>query len=241
MPAEGRHVIIASRFNGPPGTGNGGYSAGLFAAAHLGGTWAYAGDASSAGGAWAHAGDAVEVTLRRPPPLDVPLTVDGGAVHDDAGELVAEVRQVEPFTATVPPVPLVEARQAAEAYPGFVDHPFPTCYVCGPQRADGLRIFPGPTADGRTAAPFVVPPDVELPTVWAALDCPGGWSIITPGRPYVMGRMAAVVSAVPEPGVECVVVGTTAEVSGRKALVHSTLYGPTGQPLAYARATWIAI
>ncbi|MEV4624044.1 hypothetical protein AB0J74_35700, partial [Asanoa sp. NPDC049573] len=27
------------------------------------------------------------------------------------------------------------------------DHPFPTCYVCGPERADGLRIFPGPVGD----------------------------------------------------------------------------------------------
>jgi hypothetical protein len=86
-----------------------------------------------------------------------------------------------------------------------------------------------------------VPADVERITVWAALDCPGGWSIIAPGRPYVMGRMAAVVLAVPEPGAVCVVVGATAEVSGRKALVNSTLYGPSGEPLAYARATWIAI
>jgi hypothetical protein len=217
-------VIIESRFNGPPGTGNGGYSAGVFAAAGPAGP-----------------GRAVEVTLRRPPPLGVPLTVDDGRVYDGAGELVAEVRETEPFTAIVPPVPLAEARRVAAGYPGFIDHPFPTCYVCGPQRTDGLRIFPGPTADGRTAAPFAVPADVSHSTVWAALDCPGGWSIITPGRPYVMGRMAAVVSALPEPGTECVVVGATAEVSGRKALVNSTLYDPSGEPLAHARATWIAI
>ncbi|HEX7746584.1 MAG TPA: hypothetical protein VF462_15145 [Micromonosporaceae bacterium] len=217
-------MIIASRFNGPPDTGNGGYSAGLFASAR-----------------GAAAGRAVEVTLRRPPPLDILLTADGGEVRDAAGELVAEVREIDTFTAIVPSVAAAEANRASAAYPGFADHPFPTCYVCGPQRTDGLRIFPGPTADGRTAAPFVVPTDVEPPTVWAALDCPGGWSIIAPGRPYVMGRMAAVVSAVPEPGDECVVVGATAEVSGRKALVHSTLYGPSGAVLGYARATWIAI
>lgn len=224
MSAEGRDVIIESRFNGPPATGNGGYSAGLFAATRP-----------------AAPGAVVEVTLRRPPPLDVPLTVHDGQVRDAAGEVVAEVREIRPFTAIVPPVPLAEAERAAAAYPGFSDHPFPTCYVCGPQRTDGLRIFPGPTADRRTAAPFLVPADVERITVWAALDCPGGWSIIAPGRPYVMGRMAAVVLAVPEPGAVCVVVGATAEVSGRKALVNSTLYGPSGEPLAYARATWIAI
>lgn len=217
-------VIIGSRFNGPPGTGNGGYSAGAFAASRPAGP-----------------DRAVEVTLRQPPPLEVPLSVDDGEVRDPSGGLVAEVREIEPFTARVPAVSLAEAERAAASYPGFADHPFPTCYVCGPQRTDGLRIFPGPTGDGRTAAPFLVPADVDRPAVWATLDCPGGWSIITPGRPYVMGRMAAVVTSVPEPGVRCVVVGATVEVSGRKALVNSTLYGPSGDPLAYARATWIAI
>lgn len=217
-------MIIASRFNGPPDTGNGGYSAGLFASAHA-----------------AVPGRAVEVTLRRPPPLDLPLTADGGQIRDPGGEVVAEVREIGAFTAIVPPVPPAAAHRASAAYPGFTDHPFPTCYVCGPQRTDGLRIFPGPTADGRTAAPFRAPADVDGRTVWAALDCPGGWSIIAPGRPYVMGRMAAVVSAVPEPGEECVVVGATVDVSGRKALVNSTLYGPSGDMLGYARATWLAI
>lgn len=220
-------MIIESRFNGPPGTGNGGYSAGRFASALTG-------------------PGPVEVTLRRPPPLDVPLTTVAAAdgtveVRDPDGTLVAQVAAVEPFSASVPAATWAEAADASMSYPGFTDHPFPTCYVCGPQRADGLKIFPGPLADGRTAAPFVVPAGVSPATVWAALDCPGGWSIITPGRPYVLGRMAAVVSALPAAGDECVVVGRTVWSEGRKAQVHSTLYGPDGAPLAYARATWIAI
>jgi len=221
---EGGEVIIAAGFNGPPGTGNGGYSAGLFSA--LG----------------APSGDTVvEVTLRRPPPLDVPLTAVGGEVRDPAGELVAGVRTVERFDAVVPGVSWGEAVRVSASYAGFSDHPFPTCYVCGPARADGLRVFPGRLADGRTAAPFVVPALVDPPTAWAVLDCPGGWSIIAPGRPYVLGRMAAVVRTLPQPGEQCVVVGATESVQGRKALVRSTLYGPDGEVLAYARATWIAI
>ena len=47
---------IAARFNGPPGSANGGVTAGRLAA--------YVGAA------------AVEVTLRRPPPLGVDLRVD---------------------------------------------------------------------------------------------------------------------------------------------------------------------
>ncbi|MDO3702307.1 hypothetical protein Q3W71_11525 [Micromonospora sp. C28SCA-DRY-2] len=215
-------MIIESRFNGPPGSGNGGWSAGLFAAA--------------SGGP-----GPVEVTLRRPPPLETPLTLADGEVHDPDGHLVAEVRPTGEIAAVVPPVDLPTARAAAAGYPGLVDHPFPGCYVCGPRRADGLRIFPGRLPDGRTAAPFRVPAKVEVPTVWAALDCPGGWSVIAPGRPYVLGRIAATVHALPAPGDECVVTGATVGGEGRKALVHTSLYGPTGQLLGTARATWVAL
>jgi len=38
-----------------------------------------------------------------------------------------------------------------------------------------------------------------------------------------------------------VVVGALASAQGRKALVHTTLYGPDGVELARARATWIAL
>ncbi|MDG4805998.1 hypothetical protein O7634_04425 [Micromonospora sp. WMMD1120] len=212
---------IESRHNGPPGSGNGGWSAGVFATA--------AGDTGP-----------VEVTLRRPPPLDTELTYADGEVRDPAGELVAEVRPAGAIDAVVPPVDLVTAAAAATRYPGLVEHPFPGCYVCGPQRADGLRIFPGRLADGRTAAPFRAPEGVSTATVWAALDCPGGWTVLAPGRPYLLGRIGAVVSALPEPGDECVVTGALLGVDGRKAFVHTSLYGPDGALLGAARATWIA-
>jgi hypothetical protein len=104
-----------------------------------------------------------------------------------------------------------------------------------------LRIFPGRVAENATAAPWTVPADVSPATVWAALDCPGGWAVITAGRPYVLGRIAAQVHRVPAPGDRCVVVGALASAEGRKALVHTTLYGPDGVELARARATWIAL
>ncbi|GAB3815401.1 hypothetical protein [Micromonospora zhanjiangensis] len=220
-------MIVEARFNGPPNSGNGGYAAGIFAAAPPAGT------------------GPAEVTLRRPPPLATPLTVVAGAdtteVRDPDGELVAEVRRVEPFDATVPTVPRATAVEASADYPGFVDHPFPTCYVCGPEHPDGLRIFPGRLPDGRTAAPFRAPADVTRETVWAALDCPGGWAVLGAGRPYVLGRIAAVVEAVPAPGDECVVTGRLLGTDGRKALAHSTLYGADGSRLGHARATWIAV
>lgn len=219
-------MIIESRHNGPPDSGNGGHCAGRFAGALVGA---------------ATPSRPVEVTLRRPPPLSVPLTLADGQVRDPAGQVVADVAATTPFDATVPPVSWAEAERASLRYAGFTHHPFPTCYVCGPLRDDGLRIFPGPMPDGRTAAGLVVPADVGPETVWAALDCPGGWAVLGAGRPYVLGRIAVAIEALPRPTDRCVVTGTAVSTEGRKALVHSTLYGPDGSRLAYARATWIAL
>jgi hypothetical protein len=242
-------LIIGARYNGPPGSGNGGYCSGRFAlAAGL-------------------PGDAVEVTLRRPPPLEVELTprpADPGVdiFHDQ--ELVAQVR---PATIApdeiVEPVGWDEAVAASAHYPGLVTHPFPTCFVCGPQRAtgDGLRLFPGRLPDGRTATPWTVPepsgpeptaPESTVPVssaaeatapelVWASLDCPGGWAIPLEGRPYVLGRLAVRIVRTPAPGQRCVVMGQVTGEDGRKAYVRSSLWGPDGDLLAQARATWLAV
>ena len=240
-------MIIPARFNGPDGSGNGGYTCGLVAQLLGGG----AGRASAA-----DLGPPIEVTLRVPPPLGTRLSVvraagpdrDDGPGHETievyAGTtLVAQAHPTAPLGAPVPPVSLAGAAEASRAYPGFAEHPFPACYVCGPQRprGDGLRVFPGRLPDGRTAAPFTAPADVSAATIWAALDCPGGWAVISPGRAYVLGRLAAAVSTLPRPGEHCVVVGACEAVDGRKAFVATSLYGPTGALVGTARATWIAL
>ena len=217
-------MIIPARFNGPPGSGNGGYTAGLVAAQLTG---------------------PVEVTLRRPPPLDTALTVvaanDTVQVHD--GDALVASARIDPGDRpeAVPAVPFAAAVEASAGYPGFTSHPFPTCFVCGPERSDGLGLFPGLLPDGRTAAPWRVPPDVSPVLIWAALDCPGGWSVLTEGRPYVLGRMTTRIDALPEPGSECVITGRAVASEGRKATVLSTLHGPGGDVLAVAKATWIAV
>jgi hypothetical protein len=228
-------MIIGSRYNGPPGTGNGGYSAGTFVVE------------SGLAGAGATS-VAVEVTLRKPPPLEVALTLgdgpDGLEVTDPDGSLIAQLR---PSTLdadeVVAAVGFEEAVDASKGYPGFTTHPFPTCFVCGPQRAegDGLRLFPGRLSAGRTATPFLVPPDPSPQLVWASLDCPGGWAVPLEGRPYVLGRLAAHLHALPEGGERCVVMGALMSEDGRKAFTRSTLYGSDGRLLAAARATWVAL
>jgi len=185
------------------------------------------------------------VTLRKPPPLDTPLAVAdtgyGIQVTGPAGEVIATARRRETDIAAVPRVPADEARAAAQRYPGHGKHHFPTCFVCGPQHEDGLRIFPGRVGEGRTAAMFDTPPEIDVPMVWAALDCPGGWTVIEGDRPRVLGRIAAVVDELPKPGDECVVVGQVISREGRKALVRTSLYGPDGDLLARAEATWIKL
>jgi hypothetical protein len=221
-------VVISSRYNGPRDSGNGGWSAGTVAALvdRPAGT---------------------VVTLRRPPPLDTPLSVvrDADAVRivDPDGETVADAAPADVDAELVPPVDFAAATVASKQYPGFVSHPFPTCFVCGPDRApgDGLRLFPGRVDEGRTATPWTVPDDVSPAMVWAALDCPGGWTVGVEARPYVLGRIALHLDGVPAPGDECVVMGRLLSSEGRKASVATTLYGSDGQPLARSRAVWIAI
>ncbi|GIJ43902.1 hypothetical protein Val02_07880 [Virgisporangium aliadipatigenens] len=181
------------------------------------------------------------MTLRKPPPLDTPLSIVDGEVRAPDGTLVATVSVGAPVTETVPAVPWDVAEAAARTYDGFAGHPFGTCYVCGPDRVDGLGIYPGRLADGTTAAPWTVPGEVGPETVWAALDCPGGWTVLGPDRACVLGRIAVHMRELPKPGSRCVVRGALVTSEGRKSLVHTTLYGPDGAELARARATWIEI
>lgn len=226
-------LTVHPRFRGPSDSGNGGYVAGLVAA-RAGATVG---------------GSAAVVTLRTPPPLDTPLAVvadgDGGVhvVHGDTP--VAEGARSSLDVEAVPPVDVVRARAVSASYPGLSAHPFPECFVCGPARApgDGLRLFPGRLGDGRTACTWAVGADLagrpEL--VWAALDCPGGWSAEIEGRPMVLGRMTAQVSALPAAGEECVVMGLLLAAEGRKTWTATTAYGADGRELGRAHSTWITV
>jgi len=86
--------------------------------------------------------------------------------------------------------------------------------------------------DGRT-----VPPEI----VWAALDCPGGWTIDMVGRPSVLGRIAALVEQTPRAGGRYVVVGRLLGVEGRKAFTVSSLYDEEWRQLAQARHVWVTV
>jgi hypothetical protein len=210
-------IVIDRRFNGPPDSANGGYTCGVLAAA---------------------VGEPCEVTLRRPPPLERPLRFDGERLWD-GDELIAEARRTEFELDPPAPVTFEEAERASRAYPGLDQHAYPTCFVCGPARDDGLGLFTGPVRGDLCAAPWR-PQEVSRGFVWAALDCPGaiglGWS----GRgDWLLGRMTGRVDDVPRLGERCVVVSWPLGRDGRKGYAGTAAYGDDGRILGLARQTWI--
>jgi hypothetical protein len=241
-------LVIDGRFRGPARSGNGGYTAGALAVV--------------AGQLADHAWPATAVRLRLPPPLDVQMAVarDGDAVvasYD--GEVVAQASAgLDPVA--VAPVAVEEARAAEATYPGLANHPFPTCFTCGPGRepGDGLRIFPGLVTDldgrPRVAATWTPHPSVAeqapggddplraaLPVTWAALDCAGAWAADVGERPMVLGSMTAVVHTLPLVGEPHVVVGHDRGREGRKNYTATSVYDPAGELVAAAEQVWITV
>jgi hypothetical protein len=233
-------VAIPARFNGPPGSANGGYTCGVVA--ELVGS------------------EVVQVSLRAPPPLERPLPVtrhEGGRVElHDGGAVVAEGEPAE-LLLEVPDA--VSPEQAAAASRASLErwtahHPFPTCVVCGPQRehGDGYRVFPGELqrAAGLFAAPWT--PDATLgddrgyvrsECVWAALDCPTSAPVANygDGPPLVLARLTARLGCSVRMNEPHALVSWPLAVEGRKRHAASALFDERGQLLCAARALWIEL
>lgn len=232
-------VIIDSRFHGPPHSANGGYACGAVASL---------------------AEVPVTVSLRVPPPLEHPMSArpepDGGVSLHDGDTLVAEATPADPVELEVPAVVgLEQARAASEHYTGFDEHPFPTCWTCGPDRpaGDGLRIFTGAVdgagaASDLVAAPWTPDADVDAgdgtvlgPHVWAALDCPSYFGAVR-DEPALLARLTADLRAPVQVGQPYVVLGwTAAPADGRKRHGGSAVLDADGQLVAIARSMWVTL
>ncbi|GAA2724588.1 hypothetical protein [Actinocorallia aurantiaca] len=231
-------LVIPGRYNGPAGSANGGYACGLFAAA--------AGDPRLPRSI---------VTLRLPPPLDTPLTVEPGEkeariLHGD--DVIATVAPGVDQIHAVPPVSAEAAEACHSRYQGHAYHPFPTCFVCGLDRParDGLALTPGPLPGRPREVACLWTPDpssanadgtLDPALVWAALDCPSGWTEDLSARPRVLGRMSAQVHTLPVPGKRHVITASSALPEGRKIFSHSALHTEDGTLLAVASAVWITV
>jgi len=225
-------LAIPARFNGPPDSGHGGYSAGLAASLVEG---------------------PAEVALRAPPPLETEFATEhgeGGSVALFAdGHVVLEARST---TVDVdPPAPVaVEDARAAEADSFFLSdrHPFPTCFACGPKRAagDGLRLFAGPVPDRAVFATAWTPAAeygddaVDPLFVWAALDCPSSAPAMT-GKTIVLASLAAELRAPVAIGEPHVIGAWQIGHEGRKHWNGVVLWDADGFVCAVGRALWIEL
>lgn len=227
-------MVIGNRFCGPAGSAHGGYVSAMLAQAFDG---------------------PVEVTLRAPPPLDTPLTLEkfgaGSAILKDGDRLLAEAR---PGRVDLEPPAAVTQEEALEASKNFIghrdDYDYLSCFGCGRDRApsDGLRIFPGSIGrPGVLAAPWT--PDLSLADdqsrvrpefLWAALDCPGGISAMGErSKPLLLGRYAVRVDRPVAAGEKHVLMGWVISHEGRKHFVGSALYTAEGELCGIGEATWI--
>jgi hypothetical protein len=228
-------IVISRRFCGPPKSGNGGYVCGRVAAAIDG---------------------AASVRLTAPAPLETELRLDNsnGAAKLLHGSSVIAGAKAAAVDLAPPRVPsYAQAEAAAGRCLGFTRHPFPRCFVCGPEReaGDGLRIFPGPLeADGLVAAPWS--PDRSLANgsdavgrefLWAALDCTSGFAVlpVAEGSAIVLGELSARIDGDVVPDDKCVVVGWPLRIDGRKRFSAAALLRDSGELLAVGRATWIEV
>ncbi|MFF9362571.1 hypothetical protein [Streptomyces griseoluteus] len=229
---EVRTCRIARTHNGPPGSANGGYACGMFARTAV--------DV---------VGTAAVVQLHAAPPLDTELAIRahrGRALVWHGDELVATVSTAAHDQPAVAPfVTFAAAERASAFFAGAAAHPFPECLVCGTARTDpaALHLTPGGVdgLPGVVACTWVPTGDPDLDTVWAVLDCPGGWTLDQSGSPYVLGRMSARVHELPPSGEPAIVVAQHVATAGRTARVVSALFGPDGAEFGRAEATWVRL
>ena len=165
-------LTIARRFNGPPHSGNGGYVSGMLAQLVLeefGPT----------------PGAKVEVTLRKPPPLEKPLTVRQPAESEslqlvDGTTVVAAAELVEAAGELIEPVSYEEAAAAAKGYAGLSGHPFLTASCAGRTTRPGCTSSQGLCRDARTWSRLRGRPRT---TRWDRSSCGPRWTAPAAGRP----------------------------------------------------------
>ncbi len=231
-------VTIPRRFNGPPDFGHGGYSCGVVATRV--------------------SAQVASVSLRRPPPLDIPLAVrrgeNGQVALLDGDDVVAEGEPAQLDVEVPEPVGIEEARAARSRNPWLKRHPFPTCFGCGTERdrAEAIATVLGQVAgrDDLVADTWVPQPEfasddglIDPLFVWAALDCPSGAGAIEPDTgPHVLARLTANPGVAPVlAGEEHVVIGWLRDSDGRKRWGGSALLTASGEVCAVAEGLWIQL
>lgn len=225
-----RKTIIDKIHQGPSGSANGGYVAGLL------------GDALR--------GKPSIVKIHRPVPVETPVFMYR------RGE-TAFIRHAEEVVATaeltnedIPTTAFVEPDEVLAGVEPRLDMAmFAECFVCGEPAPRGLGLEVRALADGRFAtlwqparSSHIEGPLVEARYLRSALDCPGGFAALTANQTLaVTGTLISKVEFLPEADATLVVVGESTWADGRKLGAVSTIFTEAGEPVATASAVWISI
>ena len=229
-----KEVVIPARFRGPAASANGGFAAGCIASLLDG---------------------PVKVRLHKPPPLETPLAVrelERGVEFIDGDDVVLSAVSTAALSTSVPDVDLAAARSVVARLDDLNRHPAPTCFVCGPERPDGLRIFPGVIAEGVVTTRWTPPGDLTdgdgvLPKaiVWAALDCPGGWALTATSAetdffPALIEQSVDIVDPIRN-GDDLLIVGWRTGSEGRRLFANVALIDAEGKVRAMCQQTCYAM
>lgn len=230
-------LILDPTFTGPPTTGHGGIFSGMvIRLAHESGL-----------------ANANSVTLYSPPPIgrELEWVIHNGRLHVlDGNEILATAS-----AGSLPPAdwddagpPTAMTTDEAATAPG--QHPYPTCFVCGPQHPGGMRLRPSryTTRRGIPAtrchwqpSPRLAGPRADVVSehfVWGALDCPGGWTMNLSERPAVLARMSAVVHAAVRVGDTVTIEALLAVETDHQLIAVARLRAESGAILAESRSLW---
>jgi hypothetical protein len=232
----GEPITVEQWFQGPTGSGQGGWTAHRFASRLPG---------------------SITTAIRAPVPLDTELHVVGGdgrwELIDDHGVTILIGETWDPLFADTTPVSVDAAREARAGFEAYVpEHPVPYCFSCGLQH-DSMRVHAAPVDDHRVASDWTVPdwasdPDgsVDTGALWAALDCCTAWWVCNSAgrRTAYTVQWAAEELAPLEPGATYALVGWAgdhdAEWQGRKRYGASAAFDTDGRCVARSASLWVA-
>ncbi|MEK9692122.1 MAG: hypothetical protein VW557_07665 [Rhodospirillaceae bacterium] len=224
-------IIIPSRFCGPKNSGHGGYTAGTLAQ-YLSGP--------------------VEVTIKRPIPMDQKMALvfglDGVRLEEGAQEVAQAIPREIQLDRIEIPTPS-EAKHSKKFSCPEDKHLYPSCFVCGPkrERGDGLRVFPGLVPSKKYACALWTPSAdlgdvdglVKTPFIWSLLDCPAFFGLGLANTYMLTGRISAEIIERPKTGVPYIVSGWRVGQDGRKHFAASAIFDIGQNLIAKSTSTWI--
>jgi len=233
---------IGRSFQGPTGSGQGGWTAFRFAECIP---------------------DRVEVSLHSPVPLERDLVVASDPTGDlwslspgrDAGAgPVMTASPLDRIDARTEPVTIDEARRARARFTHLGSrHPVPFCFSCGLQH-DSMRVHAAELDDDRYATDWTVPgwavgadgaPDGGV--VWAALDCASAWYVCQSRgeRVAFTVRFAAEIVAPIQAGATYALVSWSGNASddwdGRKRHAAAAAFDADGACVARSVSLWVSV